>query len=93
MAYIKLHPIALGLTLATLAGPAVFIAGLLINVLFNGKPLITTMGAMYLTFNPTIQNSAIIGFAAFVGALIGGYIAGWIYNLLCIFMEKEPFRE
>ena len=93
MAYNKLHPIALGLTLAALSGPVVFIAGLLVNIVFNGKPVITTMGAMYLTFNPTIQNCAIAGFGASVGASIAGYIAAWIYNILSAYIEKEPLEK
>lgn len=82
MTYAKIHPIALGLTLAILAGLATFFAGLIANVLSNGKPLVSSLGTMYITIIPSIQNSALGGVMAFVGSLIGGYIAAWIYNIL-----------
>ncbi|RUR13660.1 hypothetical protein [Legionella sp. km772] len=83
MAYSKIHPIALGLTLGILAGLGTLFAGLLANIFFNGKPFVTTVGSMYVTYSPTIQNSAIGGLMAFLGALVGGYVAAWVYNILC----------
>lgn len=82
MAYSKIHPIALGLSLAVISGLGTFLAGLLANIFFSGKPLTTSVGTIYVTVIPSIQNSALGGFTVFVGSLIGGYIAAWIYNVL-----------
>lgn len=82
MAYTKLHPIAFGLSIAILAGVSAFLMGLFANMFFNGKPLVSMVGTMYVTYNPSLMNSALGALIVFVNALIGGYIAAWIYNFL-----------
>lgn len=82
MAYSKIHPIALGLSLAVISGLATLFVGLFANVFFNGKPLVTMIGTMYVTYIPSIENCALGALMVFVGVLISGYIAAWIYNLL-----------
>jgi hypothetical protein len=81
--YSKIHPIALGLSFAIIAGVATLLMGLLAHAVFNGKPLVSMLGSMYITYNPSLMNSAIGALIAAVNGLIGGYIAAWIYNLLC----------
>ena len=82
MAYIKIHPIAAGLTLAILSGLSAFFTGLTANMLLNGKPLASMYGTMYITYNPSFLNTALGGLGAFIVGLIGGYVAAWLYNLL-----------
>lgn len=80
--YSKLHPIALGLSFAVIAGVITFLMGLSANMFFNGKPLVSMLGTMYITYHPTVLNSAFGALIAFVNGLVGGYIAAWLYNLL-----------
>ncbi len=82
MAYSKIHPIALGLSLAVMSGLATLFVGLFANIFVNGKPLVTMVGTMYVTYIPSIENSALGALMVFVAVLISGYIAAWIYNLL-----------
>ena len=78
----KLHPLALGISLGIISGVSTFIMGLLAYLLLNGKPLVSMVGTMYLTYNPTLMNSLLGGAIVFVNGLIAGYIAAWIYNFL-----------
>jgi hypothetical protein len=82
MAYSKIHPIALGLSLAIIAGISSFLMGLFANMFFSGKPLVSMIGTLYISYNPSILNSALGALIVFINALIAGYIAAWIYNLL-----------
>lgn len=82
MKYAKLHPIAIGIAIAIIAGVSTLLMGLFINMFFNGKPLVSMIGTLYITYNPSLLNSALSALIVFVNALIGGYIAAWIYNLL-----------
>jgi hypothetical protein len=82
MAHSKLHPIALGLSIAIIASVATLLIGLSINMFFNGKPIACMIGSLYLTYNPSILNSALSALIVFVDSLIGGYIAAWLYNVL-----------
>lgn len=78
----KIHPIALGLTLGLLAGAAAFGMGLLALLFLNGKPLVSMLGTMYITYQPSLANSAIGGILVFLNMAIGGYITAWMYNFL-----------
>lgn len=80
--YSKIHPIALGVSFAIIAGIVTFLMGLSAHALFNGKPLVSMLGTMYITYNPSLLNSAIGALIAAVNGLVGGYIAAWLYNLL-----------
>lgn len=82
MALSRIHPLALGLTLGIISGLSVFIMGVLAYIVLDGKPIVSMLGTMYVTYNPTLINSILGGIIAFVNAFIAGYIAAWIYNLL-----------
>ena len=82
MTFSKLHPIALALTLAIISGISVLGLGLSANMFLNGKPLATMVGSVYFTYNPSILNSLLSALLVFVNALVGGYVAAWVYNLL-----------
>lgn len=82
MSISKIHPVALGVSLGIISGVSIFIMGLLAHAFFYGKPLVAAMGTMYISYNPSIINSALGGTLGFVNAFIAGYVAAWLYNLL-----------
>ncbi|MGQ3891629.1 hypothetical protein [Legionella sp. CNM-4043-24] len=82
MAYSKLHPMALGLTLGAISGFAAFVAGLMAMAVYTGKPAVAMMGEMYVSYNPSFFNSVLGGGIVFVNAYVGAYVTAWIYNIL-----------
>ena len=78
----KLHPLALGITLAIISSISTFVVGVAAFILLNGKPLVSMVGTMYITYNPTLTNAALGAAIVFINAIIAGYVAAWIYNLL-----------
>lgn len=82
MAISKIHPLALGITAGVLSGLGTFAAGMLAVIFYTGKPIVGMMGAMYITYSPSVINSAIGGGVVLVNAFIGAYIAAWVYNFL-----------
>ncbi len=89
MAFSKIHPVALGLSIGVISGLSTFFMGLLALAFYTGKPLVAMVGTMYVTFNPSLFNSALGAVVVFVNAFIGGYIAVWIYNLLIQYFENS----
>lgn len=79
---IKIHPVALGLSLGIISAISTFVMGLIAFILLNGKPLVSMFGTMYITYNPTLINAALGAAIVFLNAVIAGYIVAWIYNLL-----------
>lgn len=77
----KLSPIALGLALGVVWGGAVFIVGLLSHYLGFGTAFVTSMGVMYIGYEPSVLGSAIGGFMGFIDAFIGGLLIAWLYNM------------
>jgi hypothetical protein len=82
MAYSKIHPVSLGVAFAIISGVATFFTGLIGNMLFTGKPIITMMGEMYVTYNLSLFNCILAGFTVSINAFIAGYISAWIYNFM-----------
>jgi hypothetical protein len=77
----KLSPAALGLALAVVWGSAVLIVGLLAHYFSYGKAFVTSMGIMYIGYEPSIVGSIIGGVMGFIDAFIGGALIAWLYNL------------
>jgi hypothetical protein len=86
MAANKIHPLALGLSLGIISGLTTFIMGLLAFILLNGKPLVSMLGTMYITYNPTLINGALGAAIVFINTVIAGYIFAWLYNYLANYM-------
>lgn len=82
MAFSRIHPVAMGLAIGAISGLSTFFMGMLALAFYTGKPLVAMVGTMYVTFNPSMINSALGAVVMFVNAFIGSYIAAWIYNLL-----------
>lgn len=82
MAFSKLHPVALGLSVGVISGLSTLFMGFLAVAFYTGKPLVAMVGTMYVTFNPSFINAALGAVIVFVNGFIGSYIAAWIYNLL-----------
>ena len=82
MAFSKIHPVALGLSVGIISGLSAFFMGMLALAFYTGKPLVAMAGTLYVTLNPSFINSALAGVVVFVNAFIGSYIVAWIYNFL-----------
>ena len=81
MTKIRLSPLALGLAMGILWGVAVLIMGLLATYYSYGTPFVTSVGVLYVGYEPTIAGAIIGGLIGFVDAFIGGVILAWLYNL------------
>ena len=82
MSFSKIHPVALGLSFGVISGISALLMCLAAYSFFNDKPIVAAVGTMYISYNPSLINSALGGVAGFVNAFIAGYVAAWIYNLL-----------
>jgi len=80
MAFSKINPIALGLSIGILSGIVTFFASLAAFIVYAGKPIVSTLGTMYIAYNPTLANCAIGTVIVFVNSFIGCYIAARLYN-------------
>ena len=78
----KIHPLAMGLSLGFVVGLAAFTMGLFANTFLNGQPLVAGIGAMYLSYTPSMMGCVFAGIGGFVGAFVGTYIVIWLYNQL-----------
>lgn len=77
----KLSPAAFGLALGVVWGSAVLIVGLLAHYFSYGTAFVTSMGIMYIGYEPSVLGSIIGGVMGFIDALIAGALIAWLYNL------------
>lgn len=82
MTFGKLHPLALGISIAIIGGVAAFGAALFADTFLYGKTIILGVGTLYVTYNPTFIGSVFIGAGVAGAGLVGGFIASVIYNML-----------
>ena len=77
----KLSPAALGLAFGVSWGGVVFIIGLLSYYFSYGTAFVTSMGIMYIGYEPSVLGSIIGGLMGFIDAVIAGALIAWLYNL------------
>ena len=82
MAFSKIHPLALGVSVGVLSGISAFFVGVMALLFYTGKPLVGMMGSMYITYNPSLTNCVLGAVVVSINAFIGGYITSWVYNFL-----------
>lgn len=80
MTKLKLSPLALGLAFGIIWGVSVLIMGLLASFYSYGTPFVTSVGVLYVGYEPTITGAIIGGLIGFIDAFIGGVILAWLYN-------------
>lgn len=82
MAFGKIDPVSLGVSLGVLSGTSTFFMGLMILIFNTGKPFNGTMGAIYITYDFSFLQCLLAGVGVSVSTFIGSYIIAWAYNLL-----------
>ena len=82
MTFGKLHPLALGISIAIIGGIAAFGAALFLDTFLYGKTIILGVGTLYVTYNPTFIGSVFIGAGVAGAGLVGGFIVSVVYNML-----------
>lgn len=82
MTYSKIHPLALAITVGVLSGLSTFFIGVAAQLFYTGKPLVGMMGTMYITYTPSLVNSALGGALVLINVFIGTFIVAWVYNFL-----------
>jgi hypothetical protein len=86
----KLSPVALGLSLGLVWGVSIFVMGLLAHFFAYGTAFVTSMGVMYVGYEPSIIGSLIGGTMGFIDGFIGGAVIAWLYNVfLCCFKKDK----
>lgn len=86
---IKLSPLALGLAMGILWGLFVLIMGLLAAYYSYGTPFVSSMGVLYVGYQPTVSGAFIGCLIGFVDAFIVGAILAWLYNLFACCVCKK----
>ncbi|MFA5958963.1 MAG: bacteriophage holin [Tatlockia sp.] len=81
MTKLKLHPVALGMSLGIIWGVSILLMGLIAAYFSYGKTFVTAVGGLYIGYQPTIAGSFIGGLIGFIDAFIGGLIIAWLYNM------------
>lgn len=77
----RLSPMSLGLSMGIIWGGMVFLMGLLAHFFEYGTAFVTSMGIMYIGYEPSIIGSAIGGAMGFIDAFIIGIMIAWLYNV------------
>ncbi len=77
----RLSPMSLGLSMGIIWGGMVFLMGLLAHFFEYGTAFVTSMGIMYVGYEPSILGSAIGGVMGFVDGLIIGLLIASLYNI------------
>ncbi len=77
----RLSPMSLGLSMGIIWGAMVFLMGLLAHFFEYGSAFVTSMGIMYIGYEPSIIGSVIGGAMGFIDALIIGLLIAWLYNM------------
>lgn len=77
----KLSPMALGLALGIIWGVIVFMVGLIAHFFEYGSAFVTSMGVMYIGYEPSILGSVIGGIMGFIDSFIIGVLIAWLYNV------------
>ena len=89
----KISSVGLGMSLGVLWGVSVLILGLLAHAYSYGQPFVTTMGAIYVGYVPSVKGSILGGILAFINAFITGFLIAWLYNMFnccaCACCKKE----
>lgn len=78
----ELNPMALGISVGIVSSICILVMGLLAHTFFTGKPLVAGVGAMYMSYNPSVMGAILTSLVGFVNAFIGGYVIAWVYNYL-----------
>jgi hypothetical protein len=76
----RLSPMSLGLSLGIIWGGMVFLMGLLAHFFEYGTAFVSSMGIIYIGYEPSILGSAIGGLMGFIDALIIGLLLASLYN-------------
>lgn len=79
----KMSPVGLGLSLGILWGLWLLVMGLLAFHYAYGQTFVTTLGTMYVGYEPTIKGSIIGGIMGLVHGFIKGFLIAWLYNRFC----------
>ena len=76
-----LHVISFGLAVGVTWALGIFILGI-VNIFFStwGVDFISSIGSVYVGYEPTILGSILGGIWAFIDGFIGGVILAWLYN-------------
>ena len=77
----KISPLALGLSLGVIWGGCVLMMGFLSHFFEYGTAFVSTMGVMYIGYEPSILGACIGGLMGFIDALVMGALIGWFYNV------------
>lgn len=77
----KLSAVGLGMACGLLWGLSILAMGLIDYAYAYGHAFVTTVGSLYLVYEPTIRGSFLGGIIAFFNAFITGFLIAWLYNL------------
>ena len=89
----RISPLAFGLSLGVVWGGYVFLIGLLSHFFEYGTAFVSSLGVMYIGYEPSILGSAIGGVMGFIDALIGGALIACFYNLFSRSCSKKDRCE
>lgn len=76
----RLSPLSLGLSMGIIWGGIVFLMGLLAHFFEYGTAFVTSMGVIYVGYEPSIIGAAIGGAIGLIDALVIGLLIAWLYN-------------
>lgn len=76
----KLSPLSLGLSMGVIWGVMIVLMGLMAHFFEYGTAFVTSMGVIYVGYEPSIVGSFIGGAIGFIDALIVGLLIAWLYN-------------
>lgn len=85
----RLSPMSLGLSLGIIWGGMVFLMGLLAHFFEYGTAFVTSVGVIYIGYEPSIIGSAIGGVMGFIDALIIGLLIASLYNVFLKCCKKQ----
>ena len=80
MATMKCEPIPLGVGIGVILAVYAFLLGLIAMWWNWGTALVTTLGSLYIGYEPSFLGSIIGALWAFVDGFIAGVVIAWIYN-------------
>ncbi len=82
MKFVKINPVAIGITLGVLLGLSLFSLGMLTHTLVSGVPIYVAIGSLYLTYNTSFLSALVFCGMGLISGFVVGYIFASLYNLL-----------
>lgn len=82
MAFGKIDPVALGVSLGALSGMSTFFMGLMVLIFNTGKPFNGMMGTVYMTYDLSLIQCFLGGVGVFISIFISSYLIVLAYNFL-----------